>query len=107
MTHRSMRSYEQRWIERNTFQSSDDLTRLRNLYRQRNDTNPRQFKEYARKIGTSVQMLMDNYAQVPDNKDKEEYKGVGDLSSDEEEEEKPMKRTATHASTKIIKKAKK
>ena len=30
---------------------------------------------------------MDNYAHVPDNKDKEAYQGVGDLSDDEEEDE--------------------
>ena len=41
------------------------------------DENPRRLAEYARKMGTSVQMLMSNYAQVPDSKDKEEYQGVG------------------------------
>ena len=50
-----------------------------------NDTNPKQFKKYARKMGSSVQMLMDNYAQVPDNENKEEYQGVGDLSSGAQE----------------------
>ena len=51
------------------------------------ETNPRQLEQYARKMGTSVQMLMSNYAQVPENKDNEEYKGIGDLSEEEEEEE--------------------
>ena len=75
------------------------------------ETNPRQLEQYARKMGTSVQMLMSNYAQVPENEDNEEYKGIGDLSEEEEEEEeeeepKPKKRAAK-ASTKSNKKAKK
>ena len=37
------------------------------------------------KMGTSVQMLMDNYAQVPNKEDQQEYQGVGDLPSDEEQ----------------------
>ena len=36
-------------------------------------------------MGTSVEMLMSNYTQIPDKEDKEEYQGIGDLSSDEEE----------------------
>ena len=44
-----------------------------------------EFKEYDRKMGTSVEILMDSYAEVPDNEDKEEYQGVGDVSSNEEE----------------------
>ena len=73
------------------------------------ETNPRQLEQYARKMGTSVQMLMSNYAQVPENEDNEEYKGIGDLSEEEEEEKeepKPKKRAAK-ASTKSNKKAKK
>ena len=50
--------------------------------------NPREFKEYARKMGTSVEMLMSNYAQVLESEDKEEYQGVGELSADEEEPQK-------------------
>ena len=53
------------------------------------ETNPRQLEQCARKMGTSVQMLMSNNAQVPDNEDNEEYKGHGDLSEVEEEEEEP------------------
>ena len=56
------------------------------------ETNPRQLEQYARKMGTSVQMLMSNYAQVPENEDTEEYKGFGDLS-EEEEENKLSKKT--------------
>ena len=48
-----------------------------------NGTNPRQFKECACKMGTSVQMSMDNYSQEPDNEDKKEYQGVGDIGSPE------------------------
>ena len=57
-------------------------------------------------MGTSVQMLMSNYAQVPENEDKEEYKGLEDLS-EEEEEKKPKKRSTPRTSTKRNKKAKK
>ena len=72
------------------------------------ETNPRQLEQYARKMGTSVQMLMSNYAQVPENEDNEEYKGIGDLSEEEEEEEEPKpKKRAAKASTKSNKKAKK
>ena len=39
-------------------------------------------------MGTSVQMLMSNYAQIPENED-EEYRGLGDVSEEEEEEEEP------------------
>ena len=42
-------------------------------------------------MGTSVEMLMSNYTQIPESEDKEEYQGVGDLSSDEE---KPLKKRA-------------
>ena len=70
------------------------------------DENPRRLAEYARKMGTSVQMLMSNYAQVPENEDKEEYKGLEDLS-EEEEEPKPKKRSSPRTSTKRNKKAKK
>ena len=38
-----------------------------------NDTNPRQFKAYAAKMGTYVEMLMSNYAQVAENEDKDKY----------------------------------
>ena len=62
--------------------------------------------EYAHEMGTSVQMLMENYVQVPENKGKEEYQGVGDLSSDEAEDEKPQKRQATRTTTKSIKRVK-
>lgn len=43
--------------------------------------NPREFKEYARKMGTSVNLLMSNYCQVAESDD-EEYQGVGDLFCD-------------------------
>ena len=46
---------------------------------QEKKANPREFKEYARKMGTSVEMLMSNYTQIPESEDKEEYQGVGDL----------------------------
>ena len=36
-------------------------------------------------MGTSVEMLMSNYTQIPDKEDNEEYQGIGELSSDEEE----------------------
>ena len=53
-----------------------------------NETNPRQFKAFASKMGTSVEMLFDNYVQVPENEDKDiEYHGIGDVS---EEDEKPL-----------------
>ena len=55
------------------------------------ETNPRQLEQYARKMGTSVQMLMSNYAQVPENEDNEEYKGLGE-EEEEEEEPRPKKR---------------
>ena len=71
---------------------------------QEKKANPRAFKEYARKMGTSVQMLMDNYMQIEDE-DQEEYQGIGDLSSDEEE--KKPKRASTRVATKTNKKAKK
>jgi len=73
------------------------------------EENPRRLGEYARKMGTSVQMLMPNYAQVPDNEDKEESKGLEDMSEEEEEEEekKPMKRSLPRTSTKRNKKAEK
>ena len=62
-------------------------------------------------MGTSVQMLMSNYAQVPDNKDKEKYKGLGDLWEEQDKEEaeeyKPKKRAAPRTTTKSNKKAKK
>ena len=44
-------------------------------------------------MGTSVEMLMSNYAQVTVNKDKEEYKGLGDLSAEEAEKEVPKQRS--------------
>ena len=53
--------------------------------REEEKTNPTEFKEYARKMGTSVEMLMSNYTQIADKEDKEEYQGIGELSSDEEE----------------------
>ena len=52
---------------------------------QEKKANPREFKEYARKMGTSVEMLMSNYTQIPDKEDKQESQGLGDISSDEEE----------------------
>ena len=61
------------------------------------ETNPRKLEEYARKMGTSVQMLMSNYAQVPENEDDDEYKGIGDLSEEEEEEEPQPKKRAKKA----------
>ena len=54
------------------------------------ETNPRQLEQYARKMGTTVQMLMNNYAQVPEKEINDEYKGLGDLSDEEEEEEEPL-----------------
>ena len=72
-----------------------------------NDTNPQEFQKYAGGIGTSVQMLKSNYVQVPENKDKEEYQKVRDLSSDEEEDKKPKKCQPTCTTTKSNKKAKK
>jgi len=47
---------------------------------QEKKANPREFKEYARKMGMSVEMLMSNYTQIPDKKDKEEYQGVQEIS---------------------------
>ena len=73
---------------------------------QEKKANPRSFKEYARKMGTSVEMLMDNYMQIPEDEAREEYQGIGDLSSDEVEDKKPKKRAAMRASTKANKKAK-
>ena len=53
-----------------------------------NETNPTHFKQYAAKMGTSVEMLMSNYTQVPLNEDAEkEYQGLGDMSQEEEVEE--------------------
>ena len=47
---------------------------------------------------------MNNYAQIPENEDKEEYNGLGHSSEqedkeEEEEEQKPKKR-APHTTTK-------
>ena len=65
---------------------------------QEKETNPRQFEQYARKMGSSTQVLMSNYAQVPEMEDSGEYKGLGHLSEEEEEEEeekpKPKKSEA-------------
>ena len=49
-----------------------------------NETNPRHFKQYAAKMGTSVEMLMSNYTQMPSNEDAEkENQGLGDMSEEE------------------------
>ena len=56
------------------------------------ETNPRQFKQYAAKMGTSVDMLMSNYAQVPDNDDQDEHQGLGSLFEEEEEKVKKNKK---------------
>ena len=48
-----------------------------------NVANPRQFKDYAAKMGTSVGMLMINYAQVAENEDNDEYQGLGDMLEEE------------------------
>ena len=47
------------------------------------ETNPRNFKSFARKMGTSVEMLMSNYVQVEDdeNDEGEEYHGIDNVSS--------------------------
>ena len=73
---------------------------------QEKKANPRAFKDYARSMGTSVEMLMNNYAQIEDENE-EEYQGIADVSSDEEEQKKPQKRASTRAATKPNKKAKK
>ena len=58
-----------------------------------NKTNPRDFKQYAAKMGTSVEMLMSNYTQMPSNEDAEkEYQGLGDISEEEFESEEKMKK---------------
>ena len=58
-----------------------------------NETNPRQFKQYAAKMGTSVEMLMSNYTQVASDEDSEkEYQGLGDISEEEFESEEKMKK---------------
>ena len=39
-------------------------------------TNPRNFKNFAKKMGTSIEMLMKNYVQVEDDEDEDgEYNG--------------------------------
>ena len=47
------------------------------------ETNPRNFKSFACKMGTSVEMLMSNYVQVEDdeNDEGEEYHGIDNVSS--------------------------
>ena len=51
-------------------------------------TNPRNLKSFAHKMGTSVEMLMSNYVQVPDDEDEDsEYTGLGDLFMAEKEKE--------------------
>ena len=72
-----------------------------------NDTNPRDFKEYARKMGTSVAMLMSNYAQVPDDEDKDEYKGLGDMFEEEDMKETKKTKVGTQTDAPQAKKAKK
>ena len=58
-----------------------------------NQTNPRHFKQYAAKMGTSVEMLMSNYTQVPSDEDAEkEYQGLADISEEEFEAEEKMKK---------------
>ena len=59
-----------------------------------NDTNPRQFKAYAAKMGTSVEMLMSNYAQVAENEDKDEYQGLGDMLEQENKLERQRNKKA-------------
>ena len=45
-------------------------------------TNPHNFKNFAKKMGTSVEMLMNNYVQVEDDKDDDgEYHGIGSLKT--------------------------
>ena len=52
-----------------------------------NKTNPRDFKQYAAKMGTSVEMLMSNYTQIPAKEDEDkEYVGLDDMSEEEDEE---------------------
>ena len=52
-----------------------------------NKTIPRDFKQYAAKMGTSVEMLMSNYTQIPAKEDEDkEYVGLDDMSEEEDEE---------------------
>ena len=63
---------------------------------QEKKANPREFKEYACKMGTSVEMLMSNYAQIPDldNKDEDEYQGLGDMLEQENKLERQRNKKA-------------
>ena len=55
-------------------------------------TNPRKLKEYAHKMGTSVDMLMSNYVQIEDDDSDDEYIGLGDMYNDESELETKTKK---------------
>ena len=54
-------------------------------------TNPRKLKEYAHKMGTSVEMLMSNYVQVKEGEDDDDYEGIGELFEESEEKEEKQK----------------
>ena len=65
---------------------------------QEKKTNPRKLKEYAHKMGTSVEMLMSNYVQVEDGEDDDEYKGIGEMFEDSAEKEQKQKKNKKNES---------
>ena len=60
---------------------------------QEKKTDPRKLKEYAHKIGMSVEMLMSNYVQFEEGEDDDDYKGIRVIFKESEEKEEKQKKT--------------
>ena len=68
-------------------------------------TNPKNLKAFAHKMGRSVEMLMSNYVQVPDDElEDHEYTSLGDFFYGREEKEEEIKKELHKQQTSIERK---